>query len=96
MDVYKIYKLYQTYFSFLSKFGDFGSTLFGNNFLAKVEAVGRAYCEENNLPFPLLPEQMPANLKGPLDQVILGPKATKSFWKLKEAANQISVQTFHS
>ena len=52
MDVYKIYKLYQTYFSFLSKFGDFGSTLFGNNFLAKVEAVGRAYCEENNLPFP--------------------------------------------
>ena len=94
MEVYQIYQTYMGAFSFLTHFGGFGETLL-KNFLAKVEAVGRAYCEENNLPFPLPEDKIPKNVSNPseLKQFVLGPKAAQAFGELKEVAGQIEIRT---
>lgn len=84
MDVYNLYRLFNTTLGSLLRFiSVFFSQNLQETFIAKVEAVGRAYCEENNLPFPLPKEKMPKALFGPLELVVLGPRATRAFRELE-------------
>ena len=88
MEVYQLYRLFLTTFGFLSKFSGICLPI-EKKFMTQLAAVGRAYCQENNLPFPLA--QNPANLKGGLERVILGPKATQAFRELARIFQQTSV-----
>jgi len=90
MEVYQLYRLFAVNFKFILKFTGLES-LAGKKFMTQLAAVGQAYCEENGLPFPLAQNQMPANLNGPLERVILGPKATQAFRKLARIFQQTSV-----
>ncbi len=86
-DVYRIYKFFKTTFDFLETFG---INLPARNILmAKVEIVGQAYCEENNLPFPLPKDQVPENFSDKWEKIILGPKATGAFRDLENTFHQI-------
>lgn len=86
-DVYRLYKFFKTTFDFLETFGL--QLPIKTILIAKVETVGQAYCEENNLPFPLPQDQVPENFSDQWEKIVLGPKATEAFRDLEKTFHQV-------
>jgi hypothetical protein len=79
-------EFYAIVFLFTLQFQIWNEAMF-ETFTFMLESIGEAYCEENNLPFPLSKEQRPEGL---LSKMTLGEKSTLAFGDLQQWINDRS------